>query len=141
MDFSLPSYSEGVGSDTTTDAPKSAPAKAFGELKLPERNVEDAAAADKAAAEEKAAKEKAVAEEKAAKEKMAKEDKAAGEARKAEEKRIAAEKAEKAEQERLEKEKEKAGMDMITIFLFHLHIMYSIYETTPLFKIKKYVYV
>lgn len=109
MDFSLPSYSEGVGSDTTADAPKSAPAKVFGELKLPERNVEDAAAADKAAAEEKAAKEKAVAEEKAAKEKMAKEDKAAGEARKAEEKRIAAEKAEKAEQERLEKEKEKAA--------------------------------
>ena len=115
MDFSLPSYSDAVGGDVSSDSKPDSPPQIknpFGDLKLPEANVEEKVdpAVEKAAAEAKKAEEKAAAEAKIADEKLS------AEARKAEEKAAkekaaaeAKEKAEKAEQERIEKEKEKAG--------------------------------
>ena len=115
MDFSLPSYNDAVGGDVSDTKPADSPQpkSTFGDLKLPEANVEEKVdpAEAKAAAEAKKAEEKAAAEAKKAEEKVS------AEARKAEEKVAkekaaaeAKEKAEKAEQERIEKEKEKAGM-------------------------------
>lgn len=110
MDFSLPSYDEGVG-NTDAAPKKSAPSFSpdFPELKLPssseEKSAEDVEAAKQAAEEEKAAAKKQAEEEKAAAKKQAEEEKAAAKKAAEEEKVAKAAREKAAEEEKAAKEK------------------------------------